>query len=73
MKLYELPRDKGIKIDVGGVVIIFGHTDGMYSYCWREDNPEHLVHLYMGSELEEREDGTYRLVGDVVLPPGNVL
>lgn len=62
-KLYELPRDKGVKIyglepdgDKDGV-IIFGHLDGMYSYCWVEGEPEKVVHLRGGMELVKHGDG----------------
>ena len=51
MKLYELPRDKGIKIKLtddqvcsdGSTYIIFGHIDGMYSYCETEKGG--VIHL----------------------------
>lgn len=72
-KLYELPRGEGIVIHVGDVEVIFDHIDGMYSYCWRKDDRNHLVHLMVGSELAEREDGSYDLVSALRLPPDNVL
>lgn len=63
MKLYNLPRDQGIKIyglepdhDKDGV-IIFGHIDGMYSYCWVEGQPDKVVHLNASLELVKFEDG----------------
>ena len=69
MKLYELPRDTGAKIyglepdgDKDGVVI-FGHLDGMYSYCWvmdkdaPYDQTDELVHLNASLELEPYKDG----------------
>lgn len=63
MKLYELPRDKGVKIyglepdgDKDGV-IIFGHLDGMYSYCWVEGDESKIVHLGASTELKKLKDG----------------
>lgn len=63
-KLHEIP--KGSKIyelmpngDEEGV-IIFDHLDGMYSYCYVESDPSIVVHLFVGTELEEYKDG-YRL------------
>lgn len=63
MKLYDLPRDKGVKIygakaaDTDkDVVIIFGHLDGMYSYCWIEKTGE-IVHLSASTPLTEHKDG----------------
>lgn len=32
-RLYELPRDAGIKIHYGDLLVEFKHLDGMYSYC----------------------------------------
>ena len=58
--LYELPRDKGIRIrlesDTGDVWVIFGHIDGMYSYCWLEGYPGKLIHLSASTPLVKRED-----------------
>lgn len=63
MKLYELPRHKGVKIyglepngDKDGIVI-FHHTDGMYSYCWIEGQEDALVHLSASMELVQHKDG----------------
>lgn len=63
MKLYELPRDKGVKIyglepdgDKDGV-IIFGHLDGMYSYCWVEGQPDKVCHLDATMPLKKYKDG----------------
>lgn len=63
MKLYELPRDKGVKIygfkdkEDKDLVIIFGHLDGMYSYCWIEGDTKAVVHLNASTPLEEYKDG----------------
>lgn len=77
MKLYELERDKNIKIYIQDTaswteengdevslvnpVVVFGHIDGMYSYCWLEKYPEKLVHLNASTPLEKHKDG-YRIV-----------
>ena len=67
MKLYELPRDKGVKIygfkdkEDKDLVIIFGHLDGAYSYCWIKDevngDTDQIVHLSASTPLEEYKDG----------------
>lgn len=65
-RLYDLPRDKGVKIygakDTEGkdVVIIFGHLDGMYSCCWIENKPDKVVHLSANTPLVVYKDG-YKL------------
>ena len=62
-KLYELQRDKNIPIygltdsEKSPVVIIFGHIDGMYSYCWLKDKEEQVVHLNASTELKPHKDG----------------
>lgn len=66
MKLYELPRDKGIRIktetsnDKGklGDFIIFHHIDGMFSYCTIE-NTDEVCHLSASTELKKSENGDY--------------
>lgn len=68
-KLYDLPRNKGTKIygfkslEGEDVTIIFGHLDGMYSYCWLESDPEKLIHLNATLELEEHKDGYIAVEG----------
>lgn len=67
MKLYELLRDKGIKIygfkDINDqdITIIFGHIDGAYSYCWIEDkvngDTDQIVHLSASTPLVKYKDG----------------
>lgn len=67
MKLYELPRDKNIPIyglhdgEGKSITIIFGHLDGMYSYCWIKDDEESVVHLNASTPLEVYKDG-YKVV-----------
>lgn len=58
-KLYELPRDKGIKIFTDGIsdgskYIVFGHLDGMYSYCKTEKG--NVIHLSASTPLKKVDD-----------------
>ena len=67
MKIYELPRDQGVKIyglkdiDNNNLIIIFGHIDGAYSYCWIEDkkygDTNQIVHLPASTTLVKYKDG----------------
>ena len=55
-KLYELERDKEIKIFVKGIsdgskYVVFGHIDGMYSYCTTEKGG--IIHLSANTPLKE--------------------
>lgn len=62
-RLYELERDKGTKIFLVGrsalidksEYIIFGHIDGMYSYCTTEKGA--VVHLSATTLLKKVDDG----------------
>lgn len=63
MKLYELPRDKGIRIKAEtyegdkklGDFIVFHHIDGIYSYCTIEgkEPPNNVCHLGANQELKK--------------------
>jgi hypothetical protein len=66
MRLFELPAHKDLEIwglepdgDKEGIVV-FGHIDGMYSYCWLKGAPEKIVHLFLGTPLKE-VDGHYEI------------
>lgn len=73
MKLYELPRDKGVRIKCEtstlhgkklGDFITFHHVDGMYSYCTVEGHPKEVVHLSAVAEVELDKSGEfYNLAG----------
>lgn len=69
MKLYELPRDKNIRLygvknkEGKDLIIIFGHIDGAYSFCWLEDSPESIVHLHASTPLKKFRDGYIILDG----------
>jgi hypothetical protein len=60
-KLYELPEDQNIKLYIGDQVVIFGHIDGLYSYCWLEEDKNKIVHIHACAEFEKYEDG-YKFV-----------
>jgi len=64
IKLYELPENQNIKLYIGDKVVIFGHLDGFYSYCWLEEDTNKIVHINATSLFEKYKDG-YRLVGDL--------
>lgn len=76
MKLWDLvdKRDQGIKIKgftAQGfqgkhepVTIIFGHIDGMYSYCWLEGEEDKLVHLSAATPIKKVSKDTYEVVDD---------
>ena len=60
-KLYDLPRGKNIKLYWNQFVIIFDHIDGLYSYCWLEDDKTNIVHIKATTELRKYKDG-YKIV-----------
>lgn len=64
MKLYEIPENKNIKLYIGEQEVIFGHIDGMYSYCWLKEDKNKIVHIKAWAEFEKYEDG-YRLKEDL--------
>ena len=57
MKLYELPENQNIKLYIDGKTIIFGHLDGMYSYCWLKEDKNKLVHINASTEFKKFRDG----------------
>lgn len=61
-KLYELPEDQNIKLYIENKVVIFGHIDGMYSYCWLEEYRKIIVHIVAWALFEKYKDG-YKYVG----------
>ena len=63
MKLYEIPENKDVKLYIDGKTIIFGHLDGMYSYCWLKEDNNKLIHINACTEFRKFRDG-YKLVGD---------
>lgn len=63
MKLYQLPERQNIKLYIDNQVIIFDHLDGMYSYCWLEEDKTKIVHIKNYLEFEPYKDG-YKLKGE---------
>lgn len=59
--LYELPEHKNIKLYIEDKVIIFDHLDGLYSYCWLEEDKSKIVHIKITTLFEKYKDG-YKLV-----------
>lgn len=55
MKLYGI--EKGSKIYIEDVVVIFDHLDGMYSYCYDQNDKTKLLHLSASTPLEAYKDG----------------
>lgn len=63
IRLYDLERDQGIKIFLpapaeisdGSKYIVFGHIDGMYSYCETEKGG--VIHLNCSTPLKKVEGG----------------
>ena len=56
-KLYELPENQNTKLYIDGKVIIFGHIDGMFSYCWLEEDKNKIVHINAMTEFRKYKDG----------------
>ena len=44
-------------------VVIFDHLDGLYSYCWLENDKDKIVHINACATFKEYKDG-YKYVGD---------
>lgn len=56
-KLYELPENKNVKLYIEDKVIIFGHLDGFYSYCWLEEDKNKIVHIKATTLFKKYKDG----------------
>ena len=63
-RLYELPEYKNVKLyfddevdNVKDIVVIFDHLDGLYSYCWLEQDKTKIVHIKVTSLFKEYKDG----------------
>lgn len=61
MKLYEIPEKS--KLYIEDEIIIFGHIDGLYSYCWFEEDDTKIVHIKATTELKKYKDG-YKIKGE---------
>lgn len=63
MKLYKIPERQNVKIYIDNQVIIFDHIDGLYSYCWLEEDKTKIVHLKATIDLKKYRDG-YKVKGE---------
>jgi hypothetical protein len=54
-KLYQLPEKS--KLYIGDEVVIFGHIDGLYSYCWLENDKKRIVHIKATTMFRKYRDG----------------
>ena len=62
-KLYELPEYQNVKLYFDDKVVIFDHIDGMYSYCWLEEDKDKIIHIKAWTLFKEYKDG-YKYVGE---------
>lgn len=46
-----------LETDLGEEVFIFDHLDGVYSYCYGENNKNRIIHLSFATPLGEYKDG----------------
>ena len=67
-KLYELPEKQNIKLyfddnieGIKDIVVIFDHIDGMYSYCWLEEDKTKIIHIKATTLFKKYKDG-YKFV-----------
>jgi hypothetical protein len=63
-KLYELPEHQNIKLYIDKTIVIFDHIDGLYSYCWLEEDRKKLVHIKATTLFEKYKDG-YKIVSEI--------
>lgn len=48
-RLYELPEYQNTKLYIDDKVLIFDHIDGLYSYCWLEEDKNKIVIVHISS------------------------
>ena len=63
-RLYDLPQNQNVKLyfddeidNKKDIVVIFGHLDGFYSYCWLEEDKTKLVHIKATTFFKKYKDG----------------
>ena len=63
-KLYELPEYQNIKLyfddltdNKSDIAVIFDHLDGLYSYCWLEEDKNEIIHIKATVLFKEYKDG----------------
>ena len=57
MKLYEIPERQNIKLYFDNIIVIFDHIDGLYSYCWLEEDKNKIIHIKATTEFKKYKDG----------------
>ena len=62
--LYELPENQNTKLyfddeieNKKDIVVIFDHLDGLYSYCWLEEDKSKIIHIKATTEFKKYKDG----------------
>lgn len=60
-RLYELPKNQNIKLYFDDKIVIFGHLDGLYSYCWLAEDKDVIIHINANTLFEKHKDG-YRFI-----------
>ena len=67
-KLYELPEKQNIKLyfddNKKDIVVIFDHIDGLYSYCWLEEDKTKIIHIKATTQFKKYKDGYKYVEGD---------
>ena len=63
-KLYDLPAHQNIKLYYDKLIIIFDHIDGLYSYCWLENDPTKIVHIKNTIPVKKWKDGYLLVIED---------
>lgn len=61
-RLYELPERQNTKLyfedeNKNKIVVIFDHLDGLFSYCWLEEDKSKLVHIKATTSFRKYKDG----------------
>lgn len=70
-KLYELPEYQNVKLyfddkveNIKDIVVIFDHLDGLYSYCWLEEDKTHIIHIKATTRFKPYKDGYKCIEGE---------
>lgn len=62
-KLYELPEHQNVKLYIDDMIVIFDHVDGLYSYCYLEEDENKIVHINACTEFKKYKDGYKMILG----------
>jgi len=60
-KLYEIPQNQNIKLYINDLIVIFDHIDGLYSYCYLENDKNKVIHIRADALFKKYKDG-YKFV-----------